>query len=224
MDDLVDVVRAKTMADEFGAPFVTSLLGALNDNPAAEVFAQRYAANMFRCRGIPVPDLPPPDVAVLREQQQELRALVDHYLDGGNVGDVVRELREKLDQRPYRLVVSTPEETPGYPMEEGAVAFLRFQLWDPPKQVTYAEWASFARLLSSPLAKRLKRCPQCRTYFIAARRSTQLFCSQECGWKLRSDRYRKRDPETHRARQAKIMRDSRARKKAQAPEKKAAHG
>jgi ribosomal protein L37AE/L43A len=222
MDELFDEAWTNAKADPFGAPFTSALLGALNNNPAEEIISQRYATNLLRRRGVPVPDLPPPDVAALREQQKELRALVDQYLDGGSVVDVVRALREKLDQRPYRIFVGTQEETPGYPQEEGAVAFLRLQLWDLPDHVTYDNWESFARFLTSPLAKRLRRCPQCRTYFIAEQRSNQVFCCQECGWRARGARYRQRDPEAHRARQAEIMRDSRARKKQSAPGKKVA--
>lgn len=145
--------------------------------------------------------------------REELKRLVDLYLEGGNRSRVARGLNLQLLQQPEHLTIVMNGDRPAPPEEKGAAYRLRslpFQGTD----ILYPEdWRNFVRLLASPLAERFRKCPECGKYFLAKRRKNQRYCSGVCVHRAADRNYRNRHGDEYRERKRKAMRRLRQRKK-----------
>jgi hypothetical protein len=215
MNEEVAAGWAKSLADPFLQAWPESLIESLSTDPERLVSAGQQLKDVLREGGVRGRLFRVPDLTTVRQQQRELRALVDRYVDGEDITTVVKALRAKLDRQPYRVFIGTPEETPGYPVKGGAKAFIRYQRWENPREVRFDDWLGFARLLADPLAERLKRCPECRKYFLADRRITKKFCSLECGWRNRRVKQVVKNPQAYLKKEKERVKGFRQRKKQQ---------
>jgi len=153
------------------------------------------------------------DIPKLRASQRELRELVDLYLEPGSRAEVERRLRDNLRRTQYTIEFNMLEENEGEAQKDGPVAAIRTSATDSARLVGIEYFLSFADFLASPQSKRLRKCPKCKTYFLATERRTRKFCSAECGSKARSATYQKKLGETYTKRQREKMKSRRQLKK-----------
>jgi hypothetical protein len=215
MSDALDMQWAVSRADPFGQVWPDSLITALNTDPGKVAAHSHRFKEEIRKRGGSVRGLLVPNATKVRKQQQELRSLVDRFLKEEDITTVVRTLREKLDQQPYRVVIVAPEEVPDLPVKKGAKAIMRYQRWEKSGEVRYDDWLGFARLLDDPLIERLRKCPECGKYFLATEKITKQYCSAVCGMRNRRIRQIVKDPAGYLSKEQKRVKNYRQRRKQQ---------
>jgi hypothetical protein len=190
-----------------------NLLNALNEQlketPAADIERlRRYkleAAEQLAARNDMLP--------TLREQQRELRRMVDLYLKGKNLAVVAERLKERLEGYQYVLTV---QPLPGKEEKTGKKTRLVKLQWLPilqPGQLSPFPFLAFGELLESGEADRLGQCQKCERYFRADRPTIQQFCSPSCRTAAIEERRQKGNPEQYRARKRKEVEKWRQRKK-----------
>jgi hypothetical protein len=156
-----------------------------------------------------------PDEAALRAQQQALRRVVDRYLKTRDLRWAANRVSRELQKRRYQAFLDWPEEQPFRPLQKGGRPALHFIRYDRPIELGYDDWLGFARLLESSLADRLKKCPECGTYFLALKRKDQEYHERACALRAADRARRRRWPKAYRAEKREAMRRSRQRKKEQ---------
>lgn len=200
----------------FGLPSWLNLLGGLNASleeiPATRIErmrridAQQAEFQIEWNRALPAE----------REQQRELREIVDLYVEGENPTEAVRRLEEILGPDRFRLLL-TPLPT----LKRGLKVkgpLIRLQWWPDrqPEQISRASFLGLAEVLGSDDAWRLGKCQRCHTYFRADRPSVQQFCSPNCRRAAIEQRRQEGNRERYNARKAAEQKRNRQRKKQRA--------
>lgn len=205
----------RALQDPYGQNWPDSLLASLNavykDFPAKVLERARVVGGEAGAKIIALQEARP----LLRQRQQELRALVDSFLEGRDEDGVVTRLQEILDRQPYRVVLQREGKEGQRPRKNGPLVRLHHLPVQPSGLEEAGGFLGFARLLESNTRKQLRKCPECETYFLARRGKRQKCCSARCRRRARKRYLKGKYPKAYKAQKAAEMKRYRQRKKHQ---------
>lgn len=143
----------------------------------------------------------------LRRRQRQVRTLVDSLLEGASPEQIAARLNEELGRVRVTPSLWLRSEL-GLPLPASGSPFvLRWCRWSGRDPDAQSALVDLARLYDSGDWQSLRKCPQCRRYFIAVDRRRKKYCNQQCMWQATQRRFRSKETEAARAQRRKRDRE-----------------